>query len=151
MYGNGIGAYKQTGVVTADPKRLVLMCYEEAIRNLKIARVKYLSRNYEEKAEALQKVQDIISALNSALDFERGGGIAWNLHALYKFMLHHLMEADLKRDMKGIDHIIWMLSELKSAWEDILNGNSTDITPDLRHIADREKEPRHVKETRVSI
>jgi flagellar secretion chaperone FliS len=151
MYGNGMGAYKQTGVVTADPKRLVLMCYEEAIRSLKIARAKYLSRDYEEKAEALRKVQDIINALNSALDYAQGGEIASNLHALYQFMLHHLMEADLKRDMKGIDHIIWMLTELKSAWEEILSGNSTDITPDLRQIADREKEPRYIRETRVSI
>jgi flagellar secretion chaperone FliS len=149
MYGNGMGAYKQTGVVTADPKRLVLMCYEEAIRSLKIARTKYLSRDYEEKAEALRKVQDIINALNSALDYTQGGEIASNLHALYHFMLHQLMEADLKRDMKGIDHIIWMLTELKSAWEEILNGNSTHITSDLRHIA--EKEPLHVREMRVSI
>lgn len=151
MYGNGMGAYKQTGVVTADPKRLVLMCYEEAIRNLKIARAKYLSRDYEKKAEALRKVQDIISALNSALDYTQGGEIALNLHTLYQFMLHNLMEADLKRDMKGIDHIIWMLTELKSAWEEILSGNSTDISPDLRDIADREKEPIHVREMRVSI
>ena len=55
MYGNGIGAYQQAGVLTADPKRLVLMCYEEAIRNLKIAKAKYISRDYEEKAHALQK------------------------------------------------------------------------------------------------
>jgi len=33
MYGNGngINAYKQTNVITADPKRLILMCYEGAI------------------------------------------------------------------------------------------------------------------------
>jgi len=140
MYGNGIGAYQKAGVLTADPKRLVLMCYEEAIRNLKIAKAKYISRDYEEKAQALIKAQDIICALNSALDFEKGGAIASNLHALYNYMMHRLTEADLTRDLRAIDHIIWMLVELKSAWEEILNGQRKDMNPDLRHSTDREKE-----------
>jgi len=140
MYGNGIGAYQKAGVLTADPKRLVSMCYEEAIRNLKIARTKYISRDYEEKAQALQKAMDFICALNSAIDFEKGGEIAANLHALYNYMTYRLMEADLKRDLRAMDHIIWMLVELKAAWEEILNGQRKDMNPVLRHITDREKE-----------
>jgi flagellar secretion chaperone FliS len=140
MYGNGIGAYKKAGVLTADPKRLVLMCYEEAIRNLKIAKARYISRDYEEKAKALQKTMDFICALNSALDFKKGGEIASNLQALYNYMMHRLTEADLKRDLRAIDHITWMLIELKAAWEELLNGQRKDMNPELRHIADREKE-----------
>ena len=40
MYNNGIQAYRKTNVVTADPKRLVIMCYEGAIENLKIGKEK---------------------------------------------------------------------------------------------------------------
>jgi len=147
MYGNGVGAYQQAAVITADPKRLVLMCYEEAIKNLKIARAKYLSRDYEEKAEALIKAQEIITALNSALDFEKGGEIASNLHALYNYMAHHLMEADLKRNIKGMDHIISMLVELKSAWEEIINGNYKDMDPRLSNT-DRQ-ETKFLREMRA--
>ncbi len=151
MYGNGngIGAYQQVGAMTADPKRLVLMCYEEAIRNLKIARAKYVSRDYEAKARALIKAQDFICALNSALDFEKGGEIASNLHALYNYMMHRLTEADLQRDLKAFDHIVWMLVELKAAWEDILNGNRKDINPSLRLITDQEKETTSIREMRA--
>ena len=140
MYGNGIGAYRQAGVLTADPKRLVLMCYEEAIKNLKIAKAKYITRDYEEKAQALIKAQDFICVLNSSLDFEKGGEVASNLRALYNYMMHRLTEADLKRDLRAIDHIISMLVELKTAWEEILNGKHKDINPRLHHITDREKE-----------
>ncbi len=148
MYGKGIGAYQQAGVLTADPNRLVLMCYEEAIRNLKIAKAKLISRDYEEKAHALQKVYNIIFTLNSSLDFEKGGNIASNLHALYNYMTHRLLQADLKRDLRVMDHIVWMLVELKSAWEEILNGQRKDMNPCLRHITDREKETSR-KEIRV--
>ena len=147
--GNGIGAYQQVGAITADPKRLVLMCYEEAIRNLKIARAKYASRDYEEKARALIKAQDFIYALNSSLDFEKGGEIASNLHALYNYMMHRLTEADLQRDLKAIDHIVWMLVELKAAWEDILNGHRKDINSKLHRITDQEKETTGITEMRA--
>jgi len=151
MYGNGngIGAYQQVGAITADPKRLVLMCYEEAIRNLKIARAKYVSRDYEEKARALIKAQDFICALNSALDFEKGGEVASNLHALYNYMMHSLTEADLQRDLKEIDHIVWMLMELKAAWEDILNGHRKDIAPGRRLITDQKKETTSIRDMRA--
>ncbi|HVO65641.1 MAG TPA: flagellar export chaperone FliS [Syntrophales bacterium] len=141
MYGKGIGAYQQAGVMTADPKRLVLMCYEEAIKNLKIAKAKYISHDYEEKAQALIKAQDFISALDSALDLKKGGEVASNLHALYFYMIHHLTEADLKRDLRAMDHIVWMLVELKSAWEEILNGQRRDMNKAFHQINDREKEP----------
>jgi flagellar protein FliS len=147
--GNGIGAYQQVGAITADPKRLVLMCYEEAIRNLKIARAKYASRDYEEKARALIKAQDFIYALNSALDFEKGGEIASNLHALYNYMMHRITEADLQRDLKAIDHIVWMLAELKVAWENILNGHGKDMNPGLRNISDHKKETTSIREMRA--
>jgi flagellar protein FliS len=149
MYGNGSGAYQQTGVMTADPKRLVLMCYEEAIRNLKIAKAKYISRDYEEKAKALIKAQDCICALNSSLDFERGGEIASNLQALYNYIMHHLTEADLKRDLKAMDHIIWMLVELKSAWEEILSGRHKDTNPDLQRTPERQENTIRMREMRV--
>ncbi len=35
MYGKGSQNYRATNVTTADPKKLVLMCYEGAIDNLK--------------------------------------------------------------------------------------------------------------------
>ena len=146
MHTNGGGAYQRASVITADPKRLVLMCYEGAIRNLKIARAKYVSRDYEEKARALIKAQDFICALNSALDFEKGGEIASNLQALYNYMMHHLTEADLKKDLKAMDHIIWMLVELKSAWEEILKNHSKNIDPDL---TDREGKTAGRREMRV--
>jgi flagellar protein FliS len=147
--GNGMGAYQQVGVMTADPKRLVLMCYEEAIRNLMIAKAKYISHDYEEKARALIKAEDFICALNSALDFEKGGEIASNLHALYNYIMHRLTEADLQRDLKAIDHIVWMLVELKAAWEDILNGHRKDIDPRLRRITDQEKETTTIRAMRL--
>jgi len=121
MHGNGIDAYRQTNVMTADPKRLVLMCYEGAISNLKIAKEKYASNEYEAKVKAVQKVQDILTLLMQSLDFEKGGKIAVSLEALYNYMLRRLVDGDIKKDTRIIDEVIYILEELESAWKEIFN------------------------------
>ena len=53
MYQNGIQNYRRTNVVTADPKKLVLMCYEGAIDQLMTAKARMAERKYEKKGHAL--------------------------------------------------------------------------------------------------
>jgi flagellar protein FliS len=132
MYGKGIGAYQRTDVMTSEPKRLVLMCYDAAIRNLKIAKEKYLSGEYEAKGRAVQKTQDIIGELSCSLDFEKGGQIARNLQAIYNYMNRRLLLADSKRDLKGLDEVAGMLEELKGTWEAICDRGKRDGDPGAR-------------------
>jgi flagellar protein FliS len=124
---NGVDAYRQTDVMTAAPKRLVIMCYEGAISNLNLAKKKYLSGEYEAKAKAIQKVQDIMSELMAALDLGKGGQIAENLEGLYSYMLRRITEGDLKKDITAIDEVTGMLEELKGTWEEIFYGNNKDL------------------------
>ncbi|TSA06659.1 MAG: flagellar export chaperone FliS [Deltaproteobacteria bacterium] len=113
---NGYGAYKRTSVETADQKSLILICYDEAIRSLQIGKDGFLKKAFEEKARQFIRAQDFISELLSSLDLEAGGEIARNLSDIYNFCLRHIMRGDINRDMKAIDDVIAMLSELRSAW-----------------------------------
>lgn len=119
MYGECVGAYRKTEVFTSDPRKLIIMCYEGAIGSLKLAKESYEARDYETKARALQKTYDILNELMMSLNFEKGGVIAVNLDALYKFMIKQLMMGDLNRDLKAFDQVIGMLEELASAWKSI--------------------------------
>lgn len=126
MNRNGVDAYRQTNVMTADARKLVIICYEGAITNLKLAKEKYLSGEYETKAKALQKVVDVIDELSCALDFEKGGQIAQNLRALYNYMRRRILEGDVNRDVEALDEVSSMLKELKDAWEEIFYGRKRD-------------------------
>ncbi|HOU78784.1 MAG TPA: flagellar export chaperone FliS [Syntrophales bacterium] len=125
MYQNVAYTYREANVLTANPLKLVIMCYDGAINSLKIAREAYLKKDYETKAKALQKTLDIIHELDASLDMEKGGDISKNLRGLYLFMNQALIEADLKRDLKVFDRIIGLLEELLSAWAAIgANGEA---------------------------
>ena len=129
MYNNGVRAYRTTNVITADPKKLVIMCYEGAIENLKIGKEKLLRDDYEATCDALVKAQDIINELLCSLDFEKGGSIADNLHSLYNYMLRRIMQGSVNKDVRALNEIIDMLNELLSAWQTVSSKPDGMVRP----------------------
>ena len=121
MYSNGIRSYRKTNVLSADPEKLVLMCYEGAIDNLKIAKQKYNQKDYEGKGKALNKAMGIIDELLCSLDFEKGGLIARNLESLYNYMTRKIIQGDTGQDLGAFDEVIGILTELLSAWEEMFS------------------------------
>ncbi len=117
MLMKGFQSYRRMDVLTADPKKLVIMCYEAMIRNLKRVKENFRTNDFESKAEAIQNTLDIITELRSALNFERGGIIAKNLDALYSFWSQHILMADRTRDLNALDDVATMMEEIKSAFE----------------------------------
>ncbi len=132
MLMTGFQSYRRMDVLTADPKKLVIMCYEKMIRNLKTVKEKYDSNEYELKAEAIQNTLDIITELRSALDFERGGIIAKNLDALYAFWSRHILTADRTRNIKALDEVGAMMAEIKSAFEGAYFGDTLNARQNVR-------------------
>ena len=122
MYGANYAAYRQTDILTGDPKRLVILCYDGAIDSLNLAKAKYLSKDYMAKGNAVQKAMDIIDYLREILDFDKGGEIAVQLDNIYNFMVRHILKSDRERNVDGFQQVIKMLEELKSAWEEVFYG-----------------------------
>jgi flagellar secretion chaperone FliS len=128
MNGVGFQAYKRTDVITADPKKLVIMCYDGAVYNLKLAKAKFYARDYEAKGKAIQNALEILNELRAALDFDKGGDIARNLDSLYAFWTQHIIKADQNKDPRGLDQVAAMLEEIKSALEEAYFGRGDGQT-----------------------
>jgi len=130
MHSNSIRAYRKTTVITADPGKLVIMCYEGAIDQLKIAKMNYQEKDYEAKCKALTKAMNIIDELLYSLDFEKGGDISRRLQAIYNYVTVRILQADVNRDFDGFDEVIRILTELLSAWKEIVSGQSRQFQPE---------------------
>ncbi len=123
-YNQAFSAYKTTGVKTATQGKLVVMLYDEAIKQLKYAASyfnendKVDASNIEKMNKCIQKAQEVITELMASLNMEVESAkeIAENLLSLYFFFNKELMNATINQDKSKIEFVCKMMSELRDAW-----------------------------------
>ena len=128
LTANPVNAYKQTRVRTASRGRIIVMLYDEAIRQLAIA-VRELEngkRGYDKVNAAVSKAQQIVTELMVALDFEKGGAFAQSMMNLYTFFNRQLSEANLHKKPEPIEKTRAFLAELRDAWDEAEKKASYD-------------------------
>jgi flagellar protein FliS len=126
MNPNPINAYRQTRVKTASQGKLIVMLYDEAIRQIDIAKqlLQEKSLAYDRVNEAIGKTQDIVTELTVSLDLENGGEIAQNLFRLYRFFNEQLVTANFKKDAQSLENVRSFMVELRDAWKEVADKGS---------------------------
>ena len=141
-YGKAFRQYKRSSIETADKLGLIIMCYDKTILCLQHAKDHLKNNEIEKKVQKLQKALDIISELQSSLNFDKGDKIAKSLDSLYTYLTNRIILADIQKDFTIFDECINILNELKSAWEGIktekqettpINDTTTQEIPRLSH------------------
>ena len=66
-----------------------------------------------------EAIEIIANGLKISLDYEAGGDLAARLGALYDYMTHRLLYANLHNSRPALDEVTRLLNELKGAWEEI--------------------------------
>lgn len=119
---NPVSAYRETAVRTASGGKIVVMLYDEAIKQLDSAvdLLERQTRALDQISNRILKAQDIITELMVSLDFEKGGEIAPKLFGLYRYFNDRLMEANINKDAEPIKAIRGLMSELRDAWARIV-------------------------------
>ena len=115
----GLQRYQQIDISTASPEELVVKLYQGALRNARLAITHHAGGHVAQRGKCLSKAMAIVSELASALDMERGGGIATNLDALYGFVNEKLLEANLRGEPRFVEEAIQVLEILCEAWVEI--------------------------------
>lgn len=142
-YGQSLGAYgayRDTGVKTASQGKLVVMLYDEAIRQLSYA-ISYLmggnkieAQHIEQFSKHIMKVQEIITELMISLDMEAGGDISKNLMSLYIYFNQELLNISISHDRTKITFIQDMLMQLRDAWAEAATEAGREPAPVMNGI-----------------
>ena len=108
----------QTQLTDASPHKVIQLLMAGAIdRLIKVsAMMENETGGYH---DMLSNSIDIILALNSALDMDKGGEISENLNALYDYMQFQLVQANIERDHKKVDEVIELIKTIKDGWDQI--------------------------------
>lgn len=118
-YASAGNAYKSNEVLTAPKKKLVIMLYDGAIKNLKLSKLAMAENSIEKANNAIIKAQNILAEFMSTLNFDDGGDIAVNLMSLYQYMYDRTIRANIDKDPEVVDEVIGMLEELRDVWSQI--------------------------------
>jgi flagellar protein FliS len=120
----GINAYArvdiESGVLAADPHKLIAMLYQGALLAIANARNALLRKDIPAKGKAISHAMQIIDeGLKASLDKNVGGDMVHNLEALYDYMCLRLLAANLNNDIEALDEVTRLLGEIKGAWDSI--------------------------------
>jgi len=116
---NAYQAYKQTQVSTASQGELLIMLFDGGIRFAKHAKKHLEDGDLAQANDKLIRAQDIVNELILSLNLDVGE-IAQSLQQLYTYIYELLVQANVKKETKKIEEAIYMLTELRETWEQVV-------------------------------
>jgi flagellar protein FliS len=114
-----VNSYRDQEILTASPARLVAMLYDKAVSCLHDTIAAIEAGDIERRYKSSTRATEIITHLAVTLDMERGGQIAKNLEQLYRFMLTHLLDVNIRNDAKAAADVIGLLEPLRASWHQL--------------------------------
>lgn len=126
-YNQALSAYRETRVKTASQGTLVIMLYDEAIKQMGEG-ASLFDDNFRKEPARIEKAnkhilksQEIITELMASLDMEAGGDISRNLLSLYTWFNQQLLEANIEKKPEKIMLVKNMMDELRGAWVEVVS------------------------------
>ena len=114
-----VNSYRDQEILTASPARLVAMLYDKAVSCLHDAIAAIEAGDVERRYKSTTRAVEIITHLAVTLDMDRGGEIAKNLEQIYRFMLKHLLDVNIRNDAKAAADVIALLEPLRASWHEL--------------------------------
>ena len=106
-------------VQEADPHTLVQLMLDGAVARIVAAHGAVEASDTPLKCELIGKAIGLVEGLRVSLDLERGGDLAANLEALYRYMVRRLLEANLRTDAGILSEVGSLLREVQTGWREM--------------------------------
>lgn len=112
MENNPIQHYKEQSVNTMTPNELLLLLFDELMKNLLRCGLALDKQEYELMEASVDKAQDIIRYLDDTLDDQYP--ISRQLHKLYDFFGYQLGRVKFGRNKAVLDQVRPMIADLRA-------------------------------------
>jgi len=120
MYNrNKQNIYLQNQVMTATPKKLIILLYDGCIKFMNLAERAILDKKLEDAHVNLIKVQNIVLELKATLNFEDGAAIAEELDTIYGHLHAALVKANIDKDAAQVKKCCGIMQDLRASWVEL--------------------------------
>lgn len=114
MENNPIQHYKEQSVNTMTPNELLLLLFDELVKNLLRCGLALDKKEYELMEASANKAQDIIHYLDDTLDYQYP--ISRDLHRLYDFFDYQLGRVKIGRNKAVLEQVRPMITDLRDTF-----------------------------------
>jgi len=118
----------QAASTTVTPAMAIVMLYDGAMKFLSLAKVAIAEGRIEDRCHLVNKAHAVVHGLQCQLDFAAGGDIARILDRYYDYVLHRMMQINIKNDPSICEELIDRLREMRESWATLARGSSTTPT-----------------------
>ncbi len=113
-------------IEAASPHRLIQLLMERFIARVALAR-KHMERGaVADKGQCISDAISIVSGLRASLNHEPDAKLSGNFDALYDYMTRRLLESNLKDDVEGLNEVLHLMREIKTAW-DVIGDRADEL------------------------
>jgi len=112
-------SYRETAVAGANPVRLVVLLYEQAMEDLRRALAAHSRGDIEGRTREINHALLVIGYLQATLDKDQGGKVAQNLERFYEQLRAGLLEAQCKQSADVLERQVSHLMQVYEAWRDV--------------------------------
>ena len=106
-------------LLEASPSRLIVMLYDEMLKNLETAVDAIERGDIETRCDAVNRAIEILCHLFLTLDTQQGGEIADKLAAIYRFVLARLPRVNTANDAAPAREAILLLAPVRASWREL--------------------------------
>lgn len=114
MEHNTIQQYKEQSINTMTPGELLLLLYDELVKNLMRCGLALEKKEFDMMETAADKCVDIIRYLDDTLDDQYP--ISRELHKLYDFFGYQLARVKIGRNKEVLDQVRLMIVDLRDSF-----------------------------------
>lgn len=114
MAYSAVQQYKEQAIQSMTGGELLILLYDEVIKNLNFAKLMLEQKNYATFEKCTEKSKNIIRYLINILD--RRIEISKNLYQMYFFFNQEIIRAEIKREAGIIEPLIPLVEDLRQTW-----------------------------------
>lgn len=114
MENNSIQHYKEQSINTMTPDELLLLLYDELVKNLLRCGMALDKKEYELMEASADKCLDILDYLDGILDDQYP--ISHELHRLYDYFSYQLGRVKIGRNKKVLEEVRPMIADLRETF-----------------------------------
>ncbi len=113
---HALAAYGAVANAETNPLQQIIMLYDGAIKFLRLAADDIETGDLVAKAEHSNRALDIVSYLQSILDFEKGGEVATTLDIFYITLSVQILNASTQLDGRKMKQAAESMLPVREAW-----------------------------------